>query len=145
MPERTPLRMPGVDCCAESPVAMCPGHGRLPQCCYSGPHINIETNSAKHQEANDLYRNDGNGTWTKVDFFRDHRRNSRGAICFDANGDGLADVLVVNYREENDLYLGVPDGTWAHDRTSAFSNGTANESSTPWCSRVWKRAHQGVV
>ena len=84
------------------------------------------------EQANDLYLGDGKGGWTKDtssggpgDPIR--TQYSRGVTALDANGDGHADVLVVNYKQANDLYLGDGKGGWTKD-TSTGGPGDPNRA-----------------
>lgn len=69
-----------------------------------------------------LYRNNGDGTFTdisQVSGVGRVARNGLGVICLDFSGDGLADILVANDGEQNQLWINGGDLTF-EDRGLAW-------------------------
>ncbi len=79
--------------------------------------------------ANDLFENNGNGTFTKnttAGAIVTDAHNTRTANWVDANNDGWMDIYVANQNANNFLYLNQKDGT--------FSKNTIFGSETTWSS-----------
>lgn len=64
--------------------------------------------------ADQLYRNNGNGTFTDISEQVGMVGPSRGwgTICADLTQDGWPDIYVANDEEPNQLWVGAPDGTF---------------------------------
>ena len=68
----------------------------------------------KYYAKNELYRNNGNGTFTSVtdDAGCGDFRDSEGAVWTDYNDDGYADLYIINREQENTFYENVGNGTF---------------------------------
>lgn len=73
---------------------------------------------------NELYRNDGSGTFTAVTTGEIITRTSRSRACSfaDFDNDGDLDICLVNFNQANQLFYNNGDGTFTENTASDFSS-----------------------
>jgi hypothetical protein len=95
---------------------------------------------ANYQQANRLYRNNGNGTFTKItsgEIVTDNF-NTYSASWVDYDNDGFQDLYVVNYfgnslpGQNNCLYRNNGDGTFTKNTTSLIANDKSTSQGSSW-------------
>ena len=91
-------------------------------------------NSGAAQSVNFLYRNDGNGVFTRIltgDIVTDQDW-SLGAAWADYDNDGFLDLYVANFTEPNRLYHNNGNGTFTKITTGAIVTDDFNTYSASW-------------
>lgn len=100
---------------------------------------NLDLFVANFMEPNNLYHNNGDGTFTKImeGSIVTDSSHTYSAAWSDYNNDGFQDLFVANYfyslPEENDfLYVNNGDGTFTRDTTALITLDSAASQSASW-------------